>query len=272
MNYIKNPLVTLWHQGIFFSLRKEQRNQRDGDDAANRGDERHLGDERRIAAVFQTEHRAETRYGHRNDNRIDIVDQIAYTTYLEQKIDAQRYYAKAQKRGEVYLRTADNLLHRQLRHRGTDNHQSRRYRDIAHHRYRTRNDIRRMYPEGYQEGGYEGGKKSRREQYLRIELLDAVLALDEHDTCRKNKKGVRHVEQGGIKNGLRTEYARNDRVADETYVGKHQRKTYHALVVMIARDETRYPETEYQQKNVGKETYAQKGENERAVGQLIAHY
>ena len=34
---------------------------------------------------------------------------------------------------------------------------------------------------------------------LRIELLDAVLALDEHDTCRKNKKGVRHVEQRGIK-------------------------------------------------------------------------
>ncbi len=95
---------------------------------------------------------------------------------------------KAQKRGNIYLRTADNLLHRQLCHRGTDNHQGRRYRDIAHHRYRTRNDIRRMYPESYQEGGNEGTKKSRRKQYLRIELLDAVLALDEHDTCRKNKR------------------------------------------------------------------------------------
>ena len=62
------------------ALRKQQRNQRDGDDAANRGDERHLGDERSIAAVFQTEHRAETRYRHRNDNRIDVVDLIAYTT------------------------------------------------------------------------------------------------------------------------------------------------------------------------------------------------
>lgn len=41
---------------------------------------------------------------------------------------------------------------------------------------------------------------------------------------------------------------------------------------MIASDEARYPETEYQQKDVGKETYAQKGEDERAVGQLIAHY
>ena len=37
-------------------------------------DERHLGDERRIAAVFQTEHRAETGYGHPGDNRIDVVD------------------------------------------------------------------------------------------------------------------------------------------------------------------------------------------------------
>lgn len=272
MNYIKNPLVTLWHQGIFFSLRKEEGDERDGDDAANRGDERHLGDERRIAAVFQTEHRAETRYGHRYNHRIDVVDQIAYTTYLEQKIYAQRYYAKAQKRGYIYLRTADNLLHRQLRHRGTDNHQGSRNRDIAHHRDRTRNDIRRMYPESYQEGGYEGGKKSRREQYLRIELLDAVLTLDKHHASRKNEKGVRHVEQGCIKNRLRTKNARNDRVADETYVGKHQRKTYHALVIMIARDETRHPETEYQQKDVGKETYAQEGEDECAVGQLIAHY
>ena len=42
--------------------------------------------------------------------------------------------------------------------------------------------------------------------------------------------------------------------------------------IMIARDETRHPETEYQQKDVGKETYAQKGKDERAVGQLIAHY
>lgn len=104
--------MTLWHQGIFFSLRKEEGDERDGDDAANRGDERHLGDERRIAAVFQTKHRAETRYWHRNDNRIDVVDLIAYTTYLEQKINAQRYYHKTQERGEVYLRTADNLLHR----------------------------------------------------------------------------------------------------------------------------------------------------------------
>ena len=98
--------MTLWHQGIFFSLRKEEGDERDGDDAANRGDERHLGDERRIAAVFQTEHRAETRYRHRYNHRIDVVDQIAYTTYLEQEIDAQRYYAKAQKRGNIYLRTA----------------------------------------------------------------------------------------------------------------------------------------------------------------------
>ena len=74
----------------FISLRKEEGDERDGDDAANRGDERHLGDERRIAAVFQTEHRAETRYGHRNDNRIDVVDLIAYTTYLEQEHEGRR--------------------------------------------------------------------------------------------------------------------------------------------------------------------------------------
>ena len=54
--------------------------------------ERHFGDERWIAAVFQTEHRAETRYRHRNDHRIDVVDLIAYPTYFEQKIDAQRHY------------------------------------------------------------------------------------------------------------------------------------------------------------------------------------
>ena len=82
--------------GDFFSLRKEEGDERDGDDAANRGDKRHLGDERRIAAIFQTEHRAETRYGHRNDYRIDVVNLIAYATYLEQEINAQRYYHKTQ--------------------------------------------------------------------------------------------------------------------------------------------------------------------------------
>ena len=110
-------MLSVAFRGIFFcskirkyarrftlpALRKEEGDERDGDDAANRGDERHLGDERRIAAVFQTEHRAETRYGHRNDNRIDVVDLIAYTTYLEQEINTQRYYHKTQERGEVYL-------------------------------------------------------------------------------------------------------------------------------------------------------------------------
>ena len=165
-----------------------------------------LGDERRIAAVFQTEHRAETRYGHRNDNRIDVVDLIAYTTYLEQEINAQRYYHKTQERGEVYLRTADNLLHRNLAIEEPIIIRAAGTAYVADHRYRTRNDIGRMNPESYQEGGNKGTKKSRRKQHLRIELLDAVLALDEHDTCRKNKK-VFGMLRVGIKNWLRTEYA-----------------------------------------------------------------
>ena len=102
--------MTLWHQGIFFCS-KIRKYARHFTLPALRKEE---GDERRIAAIFQTEHRAETRNGHRNDNRIDVVDLIAYTTYLEQEINAQRYYHKTQERGEVYLRTADNLLHRQL--------------------------------------------------------------------------------------------------------------------------------------------------------------
>ena len=269
----KNPLVLSVASGdSFISLRKEEGDERDGDDTAHRGDERHFGDERWIAAVFQTEHRAETRYRHRNDHRIDVVDLIAYPTYSEQKIDAQRYCHKTQERGEIYLRTADNLLQRQFGHRGTDNHQGCRNRNIAHHRYWTCNDIRSMNPEGYQESSHEGSKKGRRKQYLRIELLNAVLALDEHDACCKDKECVRHVEQGCIENGLRTENARHDRVADESYIGKHQGKANHALIIMIACDETGHPETEYKQKNVGKETYAQKREDERAVGQLIAHY
>ena len=35
-----------------------------------------------------------------------------------------------------------------------------------------------MKPESYQNGGNKGTQKSRRKQHLRIELLDAVLALD----------------------------------------------------------------------------------------------
>ena len=100
----KNPLVLSVASGDFFiSLRKEEGDERDGDDTAHRSDERHFGDERWIAAVFQAEHRAETRYRHRYNHRIDVVDLIAYTTYLEQKINAQRYYDQAQQRGYIDL-------------------------------------------------------------------------------------------------------------------------------------------------------------------------
>ena len=69
---------------IMKKSRKQQCNQRNGDDAAQGGDESHLSDERWIAAVFQAEHGAETGYS------IDIVYQIVDATRLEQEVDAQR--------------------------------------------------------------------------------------------------------------------------------------------------------------------------------------
>ena len=41
---------------------------------------------------------------------------------------------------------------------------------------------------------------------------------------------------------------------------------------MVLADEAGYPETEHQQQDIGKKTYAQKRENERAVGQFFSHY
>ena len=75
---------------IMKKSRKQQCNQRNGDDAAQGGDESHLCDERWIATVFQAEHGAETGYRHRYDYRIDIVYQIVDATRLEQEVDAQR--------------------------------------------------------------------------------------------------------------------------------------------------------------------------------------
>lgn len=75
---------------IMKKSRKQQCNQRNGDDAAQGGDESHLSDERWISTVFQTEHGAKAGYRHRYDYRIDIVHQIIDATRLEQEVDAQR--------------------------------------------------------------------------------------------------------------------------------------------------------------------------------------
>ena len=48
---------------IMKKSRKQQCNQRNGDDAAQGGDESHLSDERWIATVFQAEHGAEVATG-----------------------------------------------------------------------------------------------------------------------------------------------------------------------------------------------------------------
>ena len=57
---------------------------------------------------------------------------------------------------------------------------------------------------------------------------------------------VRRIGSAEVTGPIPVSSSARNRVADETYVGEHQRKTYHALVIMIARDETRHPETEYQ--------------------------
>lgn len=116
---------------IMKKSRKQQCNQRNGDDAAQGGDESHLCDERWIATVFQAEHGAEAGYRHRYDYRIDVVNQIVDTTRLEQKVDAQRNHDKAKNRRNVYLRTSDNLPDGKFCHGRTDYHKSSRNRNIS---------------------------------------------------------------------------------------------------------------------------------------------
>ena len=228
------------------ALAEQLRDERDGDDAAQGGDERHLGDERRIAPVLEAEHGAEASHRHCDDHRVDVVHLVAHSAELEEEVDAQRHYHQTEEGGEIDLRRADNLLDRELRHRRTDNHQGGWHGDVAHHRHRSGDDVGSMYAQRYQEGGEEGGEHRRTNQYLRIELLQAVLALDEHHACRKDEECVRHVEQGGVEDGVGTEDARYNRVADEAYVGKHQGETDHALVVVVLGDEPWHPETEHQ--------------------------
>ena len=103
-----------------------------------------------------------------------------------------------------------------------------------------------MDAECHDDGGKEGAEHRRTHQNLRVELLQTVFALDEHHACREDKEGVGHIEQGCVKDSVRPEDGRDDRIADEAHVGKHQRKAYHALVVMVLGDEAWYPETEYQ--------------------------
>ena len=103
-----------------------------------------------------------------------------------------------------------------------------------------------MNPQRHQQGCHGSRYQSRTQQYLRVKLLHAVFALDEHHASREDEKRVRHVEQGGVEDSLGTEDARNDRISDEPHVGKHQGETDHSLVVMVLADEPRYPESEHQ--------------------------
>ena len=254
------------------ALAEQLRDERDGDDAAYGGDERHLGDERWIATVLEAEHGAETCHRHGDDHRVDVVHLLAHSAELEEEVETERYHHQADDGGDVDLWRANDLLDRQLRHRRADDHQGGWHGDVAHHRHRSGDDVGGVDAQRHQEGGEEGGEHRRTNQYLRVELLQTVLALDEHHARRKDEEGVRHIEQGGVEHGMWTEDARNDRVADEAYVGKHQGEANHALVVVVLADKAWHPEAEYQQYDIGEESYAQEGKDERAVGQLIAHH
>ena len=104
-----------------------------------------------------------------------------------------------------------------------------------------------MNPQRHQQGCHGSRNQSRTQQYLRVKLLHAVFALDEHHASREDEKRVRHVEQGSVEDCLGSEDARNDRISDESHVGKHQGETDHSLVVMVLADEPRHPESEHQQ-------------------------
>ncbi len=115
-------------------------------------------------AVFQAEHGAEAGYRHRNHHGVDIIHHVAHAAYLEEEVEAQRNHHQAEHRSHVNLRTADNLLEGQLRHTASDNHQGGRNRYVAHHRYRTGDDIRRMNPQRHQQGCHGSRNQSRTQQ------------------------------------------------------------------------------------------------------------
>ncbi len=166
---------------------------------------------------------------------------------LKKKVEAQRNHYQAEQRGYVNLRAADNLLEGQLRHAASDNHQGGRNRYVAHHRYRTGDDIRRMNPERHQQGCH-GSRQSEPglSNTFGLNCFTLYSPLMSITPAVKMKNVFGMFEQGSIEDGLRTEDARNDRVSDEAHVGKHQGETYHSLVIMVLADEARYPEAKYQ--------------------------
>ena len=81
-----------------------------------------------------------------------------------------------------------------------------------------------MDAECHDDGGKEGSEHRWADEYLRVELLQAVLALDEHHACGEDEEGVGHIEQGGVKHGVRAEDARYDRIADEATLANMRAK------------------------------------------------
>ena len=97
---------------VYVVLTKQLRDERDGDNGSQGGDEGGLGDERWITPILEAEHGAEASHWHGDDHGVDVVDHIVDTTYLEEEVDGERYHGETEQGGDVYLGAADNVSQR----------------------------------------------------------------------------------------------------------------------------------------------------------------
>lgn len=141
--------------------------------------------------------------------------------------------------GGIDLTVSHNLSGGKVGHGRSDNHQRGRNSDISHQSNRFGYHLGCVKTYCYNDGCDDGTQKGRTQEYLGIECLDGVFALDKHDTNGEDKEGVGHVEKCCIEDCLMTEDAGYNGVAEETYIAEHRCKTNNSLFVMIFADELR---------------------------------
>ena len=258
----------------FWTVLQHADHQGDGEHGEQRGDEGDLGDERRIAAVLQTEDGAVGGYGHGDHHHVDVDNEVGEAHHTREEVDAQGQEDEPQGGSEVDGHVAHQRTQRQLRHAGAYDEQCCRHGDVAQHGERHADNAGdAVYLEGDDAHRQVGRQHGRRVEHLLLEMLPAHLTApsDEQRADGEDGEGVDDVEHGGIEDGLVAEDGGDDGIAHEADVAVHQGEADGALVALPPRQVARQQEGYGGEQGVGDDADEQQRKDVLTVGQLTRH-
>ena len=232
-----------------------------------------MGHEGGVLAVAQAEDGAVGGDGHGDDHRVDAYDEGVEAQCPEEVVDGDGQQGEAQEGGEVDGAVAQEGAEGELRHGGADDEQGGGHGDVANHGEGLADPLGdALDAQGDDEHGEISSEHGRAPEHFLLELRSVDgLARDEDGADGEDGEGVDHVEHGGIEHGFVSEDAGDDGIAHEADVAEHHGEAYHALIILLLRQQSGQPEGDAREQHVGEGADAEQGEDVAAVGQLACH-